>query len=476
MDDTAARAGDLLAAYDTQVRTHVPEPPPVGAVIERDGPVVRTHYGTHATVSRAPHPSGGDEGALVRRQQEACAGRREPAVWRVYGHDPAPWGRALREAGFTAAGPERTLLVARFDDIDAATAEGRAVPAKGQRVRRLGHGDHRDRELRRLAEAGGGGGGGPEWEPCAYARGLEAVRADHGGLVSWGLNVQLLEAETRLVGAGWAEPVGRTEFVAVRGMTGPHAEYLPPWLRWARTPWALGRAVAPAPERRYVTAEAPRGPVLDTLLGCGFRAVTTVRDHVWRPPGPPPYATRPVTMLLGGPEHDALCAAFERRFAFRPGLDSCPAVEEPASSVTWHVGTPDGSARAERVRGAVQEIVERAARAATPPGEQLYALSWWHQGYRFDPARVSGTGHCGGTGRGGGPVRPSWPRSVCGDADYLMLLTRDLRMGTFWHPWEESLCVFGPALLAGAESALTETLGTVMRRGGRNVGNVWTYE
>ena len=57
-----------------------------------------------------------------------------------------------------------------------------------------------------------------------------------------------------------------------------------------------------------------------------------------------------------------------------------------------------------------------------------------------------------------------------------MLLTRDLRMGTFWHPWEESLCVFGTELLAEVEDDLTAILGTVMRRGGRNVGNVWTYE
>ncbi|MFG3258964.1 DUF2716 domain-containing protein [Streptomyces sp. NPDC048172] len=444
----------LLAAYDAQVRGHVPRRPPVGAVIERDGPLVRTHYCTHATVSRLPQPSD-DENALVGRLQEACAGRREPVTWRVYGHDPAPWERALRDAGFTAAGPERTLLVARLDDVATATGSGRAVPAKGLRVRRLGHSDHRRRELERLTEGSGSD---------AYARGLGALLADHGDMVSWGLNVQLLESETRLVGAGWAEPVGHTEFVAVRGMTGPHPEFLPPWLRWARTRWALGTGPGPAPERRYVTAEAPPGPVLDALLGCGFHAVSTVRDHEWRPPGPPPHATRPVTMLLSDPEHDGLCEEFENRFAFRPGRDSCPAVEEPPHSVTWHVGTPDRSEQSERVRRTVQEIVERAARAVTPPGEQLYALSWWHQGYRFDPARVGGTG------------RPGWPRSFCGDDDYLLLLTSDLRMGTFWHPWEESLCVFGPALLAGTETALTEALGTVMRRGGRNVGNVWTYE
>ena len=55
-------------------------------------------------------------------------------------------------------------------------------------------------------------------------------------------------------------------------------------------------------------------------------------------------------------------------------------------------------------------------------------------------------------------------------------MTRDLRMGTFWHPLEESLCVFGAELLAEVGDDLTALLGTVMRRDGRNVGNVWTYE
>ena len=61
-------------------------------------------------------------------------------------------------------------------------------------------------------------------------------------------------------------------------------------------------------------------------------------------------------------------------------------------------------------------------------------------------------------------------------APFLGDLAHGNPMGTVWDPWEESLCVFGPALLAEAEQALTGVLGTVMRRGGRNVGNVWTYE
>ncbi|MEU8631730.1 DUF2716 domain-containing protein [Amycolatopsis sp. NPDC048633] len=43
-------------------------------------------------------------------------------------------------------------------------------------------------------------------------------------------------------------------------------------------------------------------------------------------------------------------------------------------------------------------------------------------------------------------------------------LTSDLRLGTFGHPWEETLCVFGE-LLTRVEPALTALLGPPTRRG-----------
>ncbi|WP_079146829.1 DUF2716 domain-containing protein [Streptomyces griseochromogenes] len=49
----------------------------------------------------------------------------------------------------------------------------------------------------------------------------------------------------------------------------------------------------------------------------------------------------------------------------------------------------------------LQEAVERGLRACVRPGEQLYSVSWWHQGYRFDPARVGGSGQPRWRHRGG---------------------------------------------------------------------------
>lgn len=452
--------GSLLAAYDEQVRGHVPERAPIGAVVERDGPVIRTHYGTHGTIRHPPLTAGTDPAevtGLIRRQQEAFAARCEPAEWRTYNHDPIQVDGPLRTAGFTAVGPTRTLLMAELDDL-----AGEVAPAKGMRVRRLDYGYRRLRELDHLVEACG-----------PYTRGLADIREDHGNLLNWGLNVQLLEAETRIVGAGWAEAVGATEFAAVRGLTGPHAEFVHHWVRWARNSRSLHLGPGPAPDRRYLTAEAPTGPVLDALLAAGFRAVSTVRVYVWSPNGTPPADSRPVSMLFDDRDHDALCDEFKARFAFKPSHTYYPAIEEPPDSVTWHVGDVTDTRHTYRLRrdlpddhrvARLQDIVERGLRVHVRPGEQLYSVDWWHKGYRFDPARV------------GAPGQPTWPGTACWEGDYYMLLTRDLRMGTFWHPWEESLCVFGTELLAEVEDDLTAVLGTVMRRGGRNVGNVWTYE
>ncbi|WP_223874522.1 DUF2716 domain-containing protein [Salinispora fenicalii] len=50
-----------------------------------------------------------------------------------------------------------------------------------------------------------------------------------------------------------------------------------------------------------------------------------------------------------------------------------------------------------------------------------------------------------------------------------MYLAEDFRFGTFGHPWELSLCVFGGDLLDLVEADLHTVLGQVMRRNGRQV-------
>ena len=61
-----------------------------------------------------------------------------------------------------------------------------------------------------------------------------------------------------------------------------------------------------------------------------------------------------------------------------------------------------------------------------------------------------------------------WPdmrQPVFPDGDYSIFLATDLRLGTFGHPWEETLCVFGQPLL---DSGVVEDLALpIVRRDGR---------
>jgi hypothetical protein len=64
-------------------------------------------------------------------------------------------------------------------------------------------------------------------------------------------------------------------------------------------------------------------------------------------------------------------------------------------------------------------------------------------------------------------LRPGWPRSPYPDGDYPVLTAEDFRYGSFGHPWEHSLCVFGTELLDAIASQVTDLLSHVLRRGGQ---------
>jgi hypothetical protein len=75
----------------------------------------------------------------------------------------------------------------------------------------------------------------------------------------------------------------------------------------------------------------------------------------------------------------------------------------------------------------------------------VYALDWQHTSYRLRPHALGST---------------RWPLSPFGDGDYYIYLGEDLSFGTFGHPWEDSICVFGEPLL----DRLTEPLDRVLLR------------
>lgn len=389
------RCANVTRPWKIGLVNNVVKLPLVGAVVERDGPVVRTHYGTHGEVSHGPLPEG-DLDALVGRQVEAFARRNEPVVWPVYGD--ARLAEALLAAGFDAE-PARAVLVCPIG-TDTTPLPGIGHDwASHQRVAELaaGTGPHRRPYAEFLADAAHLG---PSSEVC-----LDGDRA------------------------AWLEEIG--DAMLVGGVTDPGFAAALVDHDWGR------------PEVRFLRAEAG-DPLRDAFEAAGMREVTTVTRYHLPSPGEP-ARTRPVRRLFAEPEHDEIWVRFYEEFAFRPDMREFPGITEPAHSATWHVDDL-GDARLE----ALPDIVHRGLRASVVDGEELYWLDWHHAGYRFDPARVDGAG-------------PRWPGAVFPDGDYHIYLTRDLRLGTFGHPWEETICVFGD-LLTRIDAELTAALGEPIRR------------
>ena len=104
----------LLAAYDEQVRTHVPDRLPRGVRVERDGPLLR-FFGVANRGFVVYRDLGGLEGAdldeLIVRQVRVFAERREPFEWKLHGHDrPPDLPQRLHAAGFVPAATETVVI------------------------------------------------------------------------------------------------------------------------------------------------------------------------------------------------------------------------------------------------------------------------------------------------------------------------------------------------------------------------------
>ncbi|MER6450183.1 DUF2716 domain-containing protein [Streptomyces venezuelae] len=414
--------GGVRALHDAQLRGRVPHRRPAGAVIERDGLLVRTHYGTHGTVEHGPLPQP-PGAATVRRQLEAFAARNEPAEWKVHGHDAPGLAEELTAAGFEA-GAERSLLVAECDALEGRTGtreDVRALVLDGSA------GSARARELAATS--------GP------HALALSEFEADAHRLYQR-FGAAALPRRGRTAGIGWAGRPADTDFVVVGGLTGPHPELVRHFARLREKAYLMDRAA------RYCLVEA-HGEVRTALLAAGFEELTTVRTHRWAPAGTP-ATTRPVRETIGALDDGPLWDRLEQEFGFRPSTSRFPGFEAPAPSVTWSLDAVDRGG--EDSLDELRRITERALRSLTAPGQELFWLDWQHIGYAFDPHRV------------GGPGRPRWPGSVYPDGDYYLFLHPGLEFGTFGHPWEGTLTVFGAPLLAAAEGRLTPLLGEPLRR------------
>ncbi|MER7956927.1 DUF2716 domain-containing protein [Streptomyces sp. NPDC096030] len=166
----------------------------------------------------------------------------------------------------------------------------------------------------------------------------------------------------------------------------------------------------------------------------------------------------PVTALPDA-EYRRVWDRFYEDFDFRPSMSpfSWPAIKEPVASVTWSLAALDDDPGDEHLDRLVA-VVERGLTSSGGPQDTLLALDWQHTSYRFAPQQV------------GGPGQPAWPLSPFPDGDYYVYLSEDFRYGSFGHPWEGSLCLFGEELLHAVSAEVDTALGSPIRRAGKAVG------
>lgn len=147
-------------------------------------------------------------------------------------------------------------------------------------------------------------------------------------------------------------------------------------------------------------------------------------------------------------DYEVFWTPFDARFHSRVGMDpdAWPAITEPTGSVVFDLALVferEGGFAADE--DALNEQVLSAMTAVFSEDVPLVALDWQHPTYWFWPHRQATT-------------TESWRISPFPNGDYHAFVTQDLEQGTFGHPWEQTICVFGRDLTEALAPMLGEWL------------------
>ena len=258
----------LLARYDAQLRTLVPDPLPAGQRVEHDGPLVR--FIGHGNGGGIGYRDLGDlEGteldALIERQVRVFAERDEAFEWKLHGHDrPADLPDRLTAQGFVPEELE-TVVIARVADV----ADEVRLP-EGVTVREVSARADLDR-IGAMEEA--------IWNDDRTSWLPDRLEAEHAANPN-AITIVVAEAAGDVVCAGWIRFASGTDFATLWG-----GGTLPGWRRRGiyRALVAYRADLASTRGFRYlqVDASSESRPILQQL---GFIAVTTTTPYIWTPP------------------------------------------------------------------------------------------------------------------------------------------------------------------------------------------------
>lgn len=170
---------------------------------------------------------------------------------------------------------------------------------------------------------------------------------------------------------------------------------------------------------------------------------------------------------LETPEKRALWDRFYLHFGFRPSIrpEDWPGIAEPEPSMTWsiQIALADPDPLMVETHRAFNGALLDALRGFVPLQAPVLALEWQHTCYEFFPHQHHGAVDVNGSG----PNPSPWQLPILPDGEYSIFVPHDFSWGTFGHPWEGTLCVWGEPLLARLSPFLDKRLETVVRRNGR---------
>ena len=149
---------------------------------------------------------------------------------------------------------------------------------------------------------------------------------------------------------------------------------------------------------------------------------------------------------LESDEYNRVWDLFEEEFKFNPSVNSTewPGIIEPKPSytLTWRnrdIESLDFDGLEAHFLNAFKLLPEKS--------RICYALDWQHTSYKINDLQYE----------------KETPLLIFPDGDYYIWLSRDFVTGTFGHPWEQTICVFGEELIKMTRDPLPNTFSTIIR-------------
>jgi hypothetical protein len=149
---------------------------------------------------------------------------------------------------------------------------------------------------------------------------------------------------------------------------------------------------------------------------------------------------------IANDEYHRVWDQFDDAFAFTPSVrpEHWSGFREPAPSITWDIGHllcdfyPWRDAQATPYNLALLKALTQFVAA----DESVFALDWQHNSYEFFPHRFRFADD---------PM--NWQIPALPSGEYHIFVTKDYRLGSLGHPWEQTVCVFGEGFVDAYEQA-----------------------